>query len=222
MKLRHPFFLQLAGFAAAWGIRGLVGSCRYRCFPTDPLANLHQLSHQDRFIFSFWHETLLLPAMRYSRMPIDVLISQHADGELIARACRHLGLGTIRGSSTRGGAEALRQFLNRDTARHIAITPDGPRGPRREVQPGIVYLAARTGIPIVPVGFAFHRCWRLPSWDRFAVPWPFSPAVGVLGEPLHVPADVDRRELLLWRKKLQTAMDRVMAQAEELAKKETW
>jgi lysophospholipid acyltransferase (LPLAT)-like uncharacterized protein len=124
---------------------------------------------------------MLLPAYHYARPDIKVLISTHADGQLIAEACQRLGFALARGSSTRGGVEAVRDMLRANDT-HLAVTPDGPRGPRRRVQAGVVYLAARTGLPIVPVGFAARRPWRAKSWDRFAVPRPFSRAVTDVAE----------------------------------------
>src|SRR5206468_6190352 len=103
-------------------------------------------------LYAFWHEHLLLPAYHYGRRDIRVLISTHADGQLIAEVCRRLGFGLVRGSTTRGGVEAVRQMLRDGGASHLAITPDGPRGPRRRVQPGVSFLASRTGLPVVPMG----------------------------------------------------------------------
>lgn len=220
MKIRHPLLLRGTGFAIAWLVRAWIGTLRYRRSLLAPNLDPLATGQTRRFIYSFWHETLLLPALHYSRTPTNVLISEHADGELIARACRNLGLGVIRGSTTRGGAKAIRQILKLGGKRHLVVTPDGPRGPRRVVQPGLVFLAARTGLPIVPVGFGYHKCWRLNSWDRFALPYPFSPAVGVLGEPIVVPPDVAKNEIEAWRQTAQAAMDRVMTLAEDRAKSE--
>jgi lysophospholipid acyltransferase (LPLAT)-like uncharacterized protein len=220
MKIRHPLFLRGAGFAAAGLVRLWISTLRYKQIVLDPVADPTVPGQPRRFLYSFWHETLLLPAFRYRRTPTKVLISEHADGELIAQACRHLGLGVVRGSTTRGGAKAVREILNLGGTKHIVVTPDGPRGPRRVVQPGLVYLAARTGLPIVAVGFAYHRCWRLNSWDRFALPWPFSPAVGVLSPPIVVPPDAGKNDMEAWRQAAQEAMDRVTRLAEERAEKE--
>lgn len=222
MKLRHPELLRAAGCLAAWVVRGWVGSLRYRRVLLGPDVDPTTPGQPRRYLYAFWHETLLLPALRYSGTPTKVLISEHADGELIAQACRHLGLGVIRGSTTRGGAKALRQILKLGGTKHLVVTPDGPKGPRRQFQPGAVFLASRTGLPIIPVGFAYHKEWRLNSWDRFALPCPFSPAVGVLGEPLVVPPDADRAALEALRQTAQAAMDRVTALAEERAAAERW
>ncbi|MFO0880022.1 MAG: lysophospholipid acyltransferase family protein [Gemmataceae bacterium] len=221
MKIRHPLLIQGVGFAANWLIRAWIGSLRYRVFTPDQ-ALLPASSGEQRFIYTFWHETLLMPALAYSQTRTRVLISEHADGEMIAQTCRHLGLGVVRGSTTRGGARALREILQTKRRTHLVVTPDGPRGPRRQFQPGAIFLAARTGLPLVPVGFAYHSCWRLRSWDRFALPCPLSPAVGVLGAPLLVPPELGRQEIELWRQKAQAGMDEVMARAEQQATKEQW
>lgn len=221
MKIRHPELVKLAGFSIAWTVRALLSTVRFRLVslggPLEP-----DLGRPERYVYSFWHEAILLPAHHYKHPDARVLISEHADGEMIARACLHLGLKVIRGSTTRGGAKALRQLVALKGRCHVVITPDGPRGPRRVVQPGLIYVAARTGLPIVPCGFGYHSAWRMRSWDRFAVPRPFSAAVGVLGEPLRVPADVGRGEVEAWRARAQAAMDDVTRRAEALAARESW
>src|SRR5262249_36966311 len=160
-----PLLIRGAAFLAALAVRTWIGTLRYRRFLLGPDADPTTPGQRGRFIYSFWHETLLLPALRYSHTPTKVLISEHADGELIAQACRPLGLGLVRGSTTRGGVKAIREILDLGGKYHVVVTPDGPRGPRRVVQPGLAYLAARTGLPIVPVGFGYHKAWRLDSWD---------------------------------------------------------
>lgn len=208
MKLRNPRLVRIAGRLIAWVIKLGLATVRYRLdpatarrHPADPAAQ--------RFIYSFWHESLL--ALVAFRVPAHVLISKHADGELIATACKSLGFGTVRGSTTRGGGAGLLGMMDRAGTTHLAITPDGPRGPRRSVQPGVVILASQTGLPIVPVGIGFTRAWRAKSWDRFAVPKPFSQIVCIAGDPIHVPADLDRiglEQYRLWvedRSRLATA-----------------
>lgn len=222
MKIRHPQLVKLAGFSISWVVRVLVGTVRFRSVALGPRVAPTEPGLQGRYLYAFWHESLLLPAYHYSHTPTRVLISEHADGEVIARACGHLGLKVVRGSTTRGGAKALRQLVELKDRSHVVITPDGPRGPRRQVQPGLIYVAARTGLPIVPCGFGFHSAWRARSWDRFAIPRPFSAAVGVLGEPIRVPADVDRGQIAGWRDRAQRAMDEVTACAEAHATRETW
>jgi lysophospholipid acyltransferase (LPLAT)-like uncharacterized protein len=148
-----------------------------------------------------------------------VLISEHADGELIAQVCKHLGLGVARGSTTRHGAEGLLEMIRSAAGRHLAITPDGPRGPRRCVQQGVVYLAALTGLPVAPVGFAYGRCWRAGSWDRFAVPRPFTTGYTVTAEPIKVPLKTvrTREGLETYRQRIETALLDVTTRAERWA-----
>jgi lysophospholipid acyltransferase (LPLAT)-like uncharacterized protein len=148
---------------------------------------------------------------------VHVLISQHADGQLIAEVCRHLGFRTVRGSTTRHGVEALRQMLKAARRAHLGITPDGPRGPRRQVQPGLVYVAAKTGLPIVPAGFAYDRPWRARSWDRFAMPRPWSRATCVTADPITVPAELTREGLEEYRRRVEEALLSATDAAERLA-----
>jgi lysophospholipid acyltransferase (LPLAT)-like uncharacterized protein len=118
---------------------------------------------------------------------ISVLVSQSGDGELIARTVARLGIDSSRGSSSRGGIAGMRSILRKAAdGWDIAFTPDGPRGPASEVQPGVILAAASTGLPIVPVAVAASRAKRLHSWDRFLIPLPLSTVHFVYGEPLAV------------------------------------
>ncbi|HXG10493.1 MAG TPA: lysophospholipid acyltransferase family protein [Gemmataceae bacterium] len=214
MKLRNPTLIRLVAFLASVLIRGWMSTLRLRLVfqdgrvhPTDPRV--------ERFIYAFWHESLLAPTVRRTR--VHILISQHADGEFIAQVCRFLGYGVVRGSSTRGGSLALLELMDRCTRSHLAVTPDGPRGPRRQVKVGIVYLASRTGMAIVPVGVGYTRAWRFRSWDRFAVPHPFSTVVGVLGPAVRVPAGLDRDGLERYRRLVEECCLAATSEAERRA-----
>jgi lysophospholipid acyltransferase (LPLAT)-like uncharacterized protein len=144
------------------------------------------------------------------------LISQHADGEILAEMARQFGVRLIRGSSKRGGEAALRQMMEAMREHHIGLTPDGPRGPRRVVQPGLVFLASQTGHSIVPTGLAYRRAWRLSSWDRMALPCPCSQVTFVTGEPVSVPYGISRPTLNQYREIVQRGMDKMTALAENL------
>jgi lysophospholipid acyltransferase (LPLAT)-like uncharacterized protein len=145
-----------------------------------------------KVIYAFWHGGLLVPLFTHRRRRISILISQHRDGEIIARITRILGYDPVRGSSTRGGAMGLRQLVRKAVSgRCLAVTPDGPRGPRHVFQSGAVKLAQLTGYPILPVGIGVKRKRLLGSWDRFMVPLPFSSCVYVYGEPIPVGKDDD-------------------------------
>lgn len=218
MKIRHPLLIRTLSWTAAKLVRGWMGTLRFEYRPLGPNVDPRQPGLEQRYIYAFWHENLLLPVYQYARPDIYVLISRHADGQMIAELARHLGFQTVRGSTGRGGGvEAVRQILRLGQGAHIGVTPDGPRGPRRQVQPGLVYLAARTGLPIVPVGISFRRPWRMKSWDRFAVPKPFSHAYCVTPEPIVVPADVDKDQLEEHRLRIEEALWEVNGLADRWA-----
>ncbi len=140
------------------------------------------------FIMAFWHGRLLQMAPLLPRKgKFSVMISQHGDGELIARSVKPFGIDSVRGSSSQGGAAAFKELLRVTKRKEVAIiTPDGPRGPRMRAQDGIVAIAAMTGLPIIPVSFATTRMRLLNSWDRFALAKPFARGVMVWGDPIYV------------------------------------
>jgi len=143
-------------------------------------------------IYAFWHGRMIVPLFTHRRRRISILISQHTDGEIVSRVARILGYDPVRGSTTRGGTKALRQMSRKARmGRCLAVTPDGPRGPRCVFQPGAVKLAQLTGLPIQPVGIGVERKKILSSWDRFAVPAPFSRCVFVYGDPIKIDKEDD-------------------------------
>lgn len=139
-------------------------------------------------IYAFWHGRLFLfPCFKPRKRRIHVLISGHSDGVLIAGTVAWFGMGTVEGSTSKRSLPALRGLLRVARAGdNIAITPDGPRGPRQEVAPGVAYLAQATGLPVIPASWSAARHKRLRSWDRFMIPWPFSRAVLMAGAPIWV------------------------------------
>jgi lysophospholipid acyltransferase (LPLAT)-like uncharacterized protein len=214
MKLRNPWLIRVVAALAARLIKAWMGTVRYRVVNHD--GSDHPADADvERFIYAFWHESLLSPVKFRAR--VRILISKHADGELIAQAAQRLGFGVVRGSTTRGGGGALVELWDCSKAAHLVFHPDGPRGPRRKVQPGMVMLASRAGLPIVPVGVGYSRAWRARSWDRFALPRPFSRIVFVAGESVRVPADADREGLDHYRRLVEERMLQATEDAERLA-----
>jgi len=222
MKIRNPRLIRAASWLGAWFVRTWMRTVGYEYRPLGPNLDPHQPELAGRYIYAFWHENLLAPLSQYARSDIYVLISQHADGQLIAGLAQHLGFELVRGSSTRNGVEAVRQMLRLSQQAHLAVTPDGPRGPRREVQAGLVYLAARTGLPVVPVGIGYGRAWRMRSWDRFALPRPFSAMKCVTPAPIHVPAEADRAERERYRQQVEQSLQEVGKLAEAWAASGVW
>jgi lysophospholipid acyltransferase (LPLAT)-like uncharacterized protein len=218
MKLRNPRLIQGAGRLGAWTIRLWLGTLRFEYHPLGPAVDPRGFdSAERRYLYAFWHETMLLPTYLYRHANCCILVSRHADGELITQMCRHLDIKVVRGSTTRGGMEAVRQMLAVEDNYHLAITPDGPRGPRRRVQMGVVYLAARLGLPIVPAGFGFDRPWRLRTWDRFALPKPGTRATCVTGVPIEVPSRANRQMFEAHRKKVEDELLTLTSLAERWA-----
>jgi lysophospholipid acyltransferase (LPLAT)-like uncharacterized protein len=219
MKIRNGWLIWLVALIGASLIRLWIGTLRYRYRPLGPSLDPSRLGMKGPFIYAFWHENILLPLYHYGLPEVHVLVSQHADGEIIAEICRRLNFSLIRGSTTRGGVEAMRQMARLGDTGHVAITPDGPRGPRRHLQPGMIQLAARTGMPIVAFGIGFQKARRLRSWDRFALPRIGSFATCVTGWPISVPADLDRDDIEKYRLRVQEELDRLSRIAEDWAER---
>jgi len=159
------------------------------------------------YLLAFWHRYLLLMVHSRHRKPIVVMISKHKDGEYIASTMERFGVTAARGSSSRGGAAALREMIERAArGENIAITPDGPRGPALVAQAGVVLAAQRTGCPVIPVAVISDRKKVLGSWDGFEIPKPFSRVMFVYGEPLRVPAELDSPGVERSRVEIENAM----------------
>ena len=211
MKLRHPLLIQTAGLFGAAVLRRLMNSLDVR-IDYGPWGRQPTHPRNGRFIYVFWHDTLLMPLT--FRSHTHILISDHADGELIAQIARYFGFGAVRGSSTRGGVSAVRELIRISERGHLCVTPDGPRGPRRRAQPGAVFLASQTGLPIVPIGVGYGNAWRGRGWDQFAVPKPFSQARAIWGEPIVVPKQMGVHHLKSSIRLLQERMTSVTTEAE--------
>jgi hypothetical protein len=170
------------------------------------------------FIVAFWHGRLLLMPYAWMRpVPFFMLISQHRDGQLIARTVAYFGIDTIAGSTTRGGAGALRALVK---ALHggscVGITPDGPRGPYMRASDGIVSVARLAGVPVLPATYAISRRRVLGTWDRFLVPLPFARGVIAWGEPIAVARDLDAAGIGAVRRRIEDALNAVTAEADRL------
>ncbi len=214
MKLSHPIAIKSVALLTSWILRAWLGTMDFRFALDEPESNPRRLGR--RGLYAFWHEVLLFPAYTHARRGFSILVSRHRDGELIAQVVRMLRGRSVRGSTTRGGAAAIRGMLREMRSAHLAITPDGPRGPRRVVAQGTVYLASRGGMPVVPIGLAAADCWRAPSWDMMVLPRPGRPVRCVVGKPVEVPPELDRNELETHRQRVQAAMDDVQGRAERL------
>jgi lysophospholipid acyltransferase (LPLAT)-like uncharacterized protein len=161
-------------------------------------------------IFVLWHGRLLPSTYLRRGEGMGALISQHRDGEYIARIAAGWGFHPIRGSSSRGGTAALRELVREvKHGRSLAITPDGPRGPRERMKPGALVLAQLTGAPVVPAASGCQRAWWFGSWDRFLVPKPFSTVRVAYGESMRVPRDLDEARLEVYQRELEDRLTRL-------------
>ncbi len=173
-----------------------------------------------RVIIAFWHQRLLLMPFLPHSGRVGMMISRHRDGEFIARAVKFFGIESVRGSTTRGGLAALRAMVRfYRTGANLAITPDGPQGPRHIVQMGTVELARQTGAPILPVTYSASRKKVFGSWDRFILPLPFCRAVYLWGEPLWVPRETGKKELEEKRLLLEDRLRGITEEADGLFRK---
>ncbi len=153
---------------------------------------------------------------------MNMLISQHRDGDLIAKTIGHFGLGTVRGSSKHGGAGALRSLVRALAQNHYAgVTPDGPNGPRMRASDGIISVARLSGAPIIPATFGASRRTILKTWDRFVVPFPFSRGVFLWGEPIDVARDADPAAQEAARKDVEDSLNALTREADRLCGRET-
>lgn len=219
MRAGERLLLWLAPRLAALLIRALRASLRVRHVGREALDRLE--AGGERYIHAFWHGRLLLMPYSYRGPRITILISQHRDGEYIARTMERLGFHTTRGSTTRGGAAALRQSVRRlQEGYDLGITPDGPRGPRHRVQAGVIEAARLSGAPIVPVSFAAHPARILDTWDGFVVPRPFGRALFLYGEPLRVPRQAAAEEREALRNRLEEVMVELTERAERMVRRE--
>jgi lysophospholipid acyltransferase (LPLAT)-like uncharacterized protein len=192
-------------------IRGLFATLRVRHARSGGVDALNAV-HRN-FIITFWHEHLLMMLHSRYRKPITVMSSRSRDGELAVRVYHWYGVETIRGSSSKGAAAALRGLIRKARdGRTIVFTPDGPRGPARQAKEGIVLAAQVTGLEVVPIAFAAARKKRLRSWDRMIVPMPFTRALFLYGEPLAIPRDGDAES---WRARVEQELNALADEAEQ-------
>ena len=207
---------------------GLLGASvlwlLYRSLRWTNLGALEQknfLEDKAPAVFAFWHSRqlmapwMLLEFRGKSRVPCYTLISQHRDGRIVARIIKFLGLGSVAGSSSRGGARALKEMIGLlEKGAFVGVTPDGPRGPMQKAKIGVVKLAQTSGLPIYYGAYAAERQWVFGSWDRMILPKPFSRAVRIGAGPFWLPKDLADEDLPIWAEKLEQALNEVTEKAD--------
>ena len=182
------------GVAGRYGLGALFRTLRIE--KTGHQLLLRPREERTPVIFVFWHGRLLPLIHVHRHQGVVVLVSEHRDGEYLARLLHHFGFGTVRGSSTRGGARGLKGLVRAASGGwDLAITPDGPRGPNRELKLGALSVARLTGLPLVPVGVGVASAWRVRSWDGLLVPKPFATVRVAYGPPSFVPRNAGQAEI---------------------------
>jgi len=209
-SLKERLAIRLADIAFYAAIRLIGMTLRYRTDGWDRLEGIETAGK--RPIYTFWHDRIFAGTYFFRDRGIVVMTSESKDGEYIARFIKRLGYGAIRGSSSRGGSRALVEMIRamRD-GMPMAFTADGPRGPRYVAKPGPVFLAKRTGEPILPFVTECERYWTAKSWDRMQIPRPFARAAIIIGEPIYVSTEDDVDEKLA---QLQSSLDDLVARGE--------
>jgi lysophospholipid acyltransferase (LPLAT)-like uncharacterized protein len=218
MRIQNPTVMKLGGMAIASVTRHWMCTLEYKAVYYDRRVDPTVREFGGPAIFLFWHE--YIPFLFYLRghCNLAMLLSRHQDAEWLSQASRHMGFQTVRGSTNRGGVAALRELLRRSRSMNLAITPDGPRGPRRRLAQGCVFVSSKLGIPLVPIGLGYDRPWRnRRAWDHFAIPRPGSRARAVAGPFVQIPANLSRDGYEHYRQRVERLLNRLTETAEQWA-----
>lgn len=181
---------------------GWFGTCRVK---------EHGTEHRDGLLYSdnsaiaiFWHYSIVFILFQVRTISVSVMVSASKDGDYLARLAKLLGFKPVRGSRNRGGVAALKQMIKEVAAgNHVGIVADGSQGPCFKVQPGGILIASKTGMPLLPMAWSASRYFTFGSWDRTAIPYPFSKIDFCYGEPVFIPPDLSSEELEIWRQKFE-------------------
>lgn len=214
--MNKPTRHRALGRAAGVLIDALMASTRFEVQRGEILEEL-----QDRdqpVIFVLWHGRLLPLTYYHRARGIVAMVSRSGDGEYITGVLDHWGYDTVRGSSSRGGTAALRELVRHGrVGRSLAVTPDGPRGPRQTMKPGALIASQLTGLPLLPLAAGTRRAWWTRSWDRFLVPKPFATIHVAYGEPVHVPRKADPAEIERLARVVESQLNQLVAEVDARA-----
>jgi lysophospholipid acyltransferase (LPLAT)-like uncharacterized protein len=209
LKIRNRYLTKLIALAAVALVRLLFKTCRIEIATEVRGCCPYEDTGDRRFLYCVWHDDILMTVFCGRPKRMAGLVSPHQDGSYLADAMRRVGITSVRGSSKRGASRAMRELLDRVRDLHVAITPDGPRGPRRQMKTGIIFLASRSGRVIIPTAYACRRAWRIRgNWTDMQLPMPFTRVHARGGPAFIVPADLDREQLELYAQRLQAEMER--------------
>lgn len=200
LNVNNPLSSTILGVIAGYTMKALGRTLRFKI--TQEPHHFTDSPNRPPVIFVLWHSRFFcIPPAWEIQYPdcrqCYALSSASKDGNIVARAMAVFGLGSIRGSTSRRSVAALVGLKNiLAGGLDVCITPDGPRGPRYQVQPGFIKLAQSSGCPIVPVHVTFSDAWRLRTWDRFVIPKPFSRVFVTFDTPIHISKNISESEFL--------------------------
>ena len=217
MKRLGPSVNRAIGFLAATTVRAWMSTLDYKVAFYDPAVDPVDPQYDGAKIYVFWHENILMPLYLRGHCNLAMLLSRHRDADILSETARQLGFEFVRGSTFGGGSAAIRELLRRSRWMNLTITPDGPRGPRRRLAQGSVYLASKLGLPLVLLGMGYDQPWRMRSWDRFALPRPFSRGRAVVSPSITIPPELDRDGLEHYRLRIENLLTRLTDEAEAWA-----
>jgi lysophospholipid acyltransferase (LPLAT)-like uncharacterized protein len=208
---------RLVSFLVYHLVRLTVSTLRLRVAGEERVIDLQRRG--SGVIIVSWHGRTLVPLARFRNLGYWAIISTSRDGEYQDRIFRRFGWNTVRGSTSARGAvqSALKMTKHLKAGATLAFTPDGPRGPSRKVQPGSIFLAQKSGCPIIPAGVSAAPRKLMPTWDCYLVPFPLARAAIVYGEPLYIPAEArSEEEQQRWAEKIEEAINALEAEAERM------
>jgi lysophospholipid acyltransferase (LPLAT)-like uncharacterized protein len=221
MNLEDPRLIAGGGLVASAAVRAWMSTLDYRIAYYDPSVDPVRREGLSPKIFIFWHEYILSPLYNRGHCRLAMLLSRHRDAEWLSGIARYFGFDSVRGSTYKGGVAALREMADKSRTHHLVITPDGPRGPRRRLAQGPVFLASSLGLPLVLLGLGYDRPWRMRTWDRFAVPRLGSRTRGVASPAICIPPNLNREGLEHYRLQIERLLNRLTLEAEAWAESDT-
>ena len=218
MKIRSRWLNWLLAASVVLVCRALFRTLRIHYLEATRNSNPYTNDGSEGFIYCVWHDAIAFPMFAGPHVRTVALVSKNFDGSQLAYGLKMLNIGLVRGSSSRGGANAMRELLQLPPTTHVVLTPDGPRGPRRRVTRGMVFLASHSRRAIVPTAFSAVRSWRIPgSWTNLSIPKPFTTVYALSGPPIHIASDADSGQMDEVRLYVQAEMDKLYAEADRLA-----